>query len=61
MNRIVRLMIVGGGMAAGLVGSRLAEALDRRTAPQKKRLDHKTRPDKIRPDHGRVYLWPNAE
>ena len=58
MNRWTKLLVVGGGMAAGIVGAGLAAANDLRKRKTKKTVE-KAEILHIKPKYRRVYFWPS--
>jgi hypothetical protein len=59
MGRLVRLVIVGGGIGLGLLATGIAAAMDRKRMSEKKPADSSDVRHAIKPKYRRVWLWPS--
>lgn len=59
MNPLKRLLVVGSGLALGLVSAGLSAALDPKKMTPKKRPFKGHEAYEIKPKYRRIWLWPS--
>jgi hypothetical protein len=59
MNPLKRLLVVGGGLALGLVSAGSSAALDKEKMTAKKKPFKGHAACEIKPKYRRIWLWPS--